>query len=121
VTYNHHALGNGSAGVGVSLFPAPSAGNGFTGDGLLAIITFKITATPPEGQTYSCQLKIDKTVSTYWIQVGSSEKIAFDSYTNGNYGFIPELQAIMMIAVLMLSAVSVILAKKFLKPKLQML
>jgi hypothetical protein len=75
----------GWLGAGVSLFPAPSVGGGFTGDGLLCILTFNITATPPPGQTYSCALNITNYPDTFWIKTGLSAKTQFDQYVNGHY------------------------------------
>jgi hypothetical protein len=59
VDYRHVDPCNGSAHVGVVLFPPPAPGEGFTGSGLLCIFEFNITAVPPEGETYSCTLNIN--------------------------------------------------------------
>jgi len=58
--YEHIGSGNGSAMVGVALFPGPPPGGGFTGSGKLCIFEFKITAVPPPSKTYSCTLYIDR-------------------------------------------------------------
>jgi hypothetical protein len=85
VAYKHISDGNGSAGVGSTLMPAPSPGGGFTGNGILCILTFNITATPSAGETYSCQLDISAPKYTYWIKVGETTKRPYDIYTNGEY------------------------------------
>jgi hypothetical protein len=79
------AYGRGWLGVGASLFPAPSVGGGFTGNGKLCILTFNITALPPPGQTYSCALNVTNFPDTFWIKAGESAKSPFDQYQNGNY------------------------------------
>lgn len=79
------AYGQGWLGVGVSLFPSPDVGGGFTGDGLLCIITFNITTTPPPGQTYSCDLNITNYPDTFWIKTGEAVKTSYDIYENGHY------------------------------------
>ena len=83
--YTHISDGNASAGVGATMMPSPSPGGGFSGDGILCILTFNITATPPPGETYSCDLAIDAPKYTYWIKAGESAKTAYDVYTNGEY------------------------------------
>jgi len=118
VTYTHHGLGNGSAGVGSLITPSPSPGQGFTGNGILCILTFKITATPSAGETYSSLLKIDDTKYTYWIKAGTTAKVAFESYTNGHYEIIPELHWLVAFLLLVTATTSVVLAKKTIgKPK----
>jgi PKD repeat protein len=85
VKYEHQDPDVGSAGVGVSLFPSPSSGGGFTGDGILCIFTFEILSLPLSGQVFSCDLTIDNPAYTFWIKAGESDKRAYDVYTNGYY------------------------------------
>jgi len=81
----------GWCGVGASLFPSPSVGGGFTGSGILCIITFNITALPPADQTYSCTLNITNYPDTFWIKAGESAKRRYDTYKNGYYEISPPL------------------------------
>jgi hypothetical protein len=80
------AYGSGGwLGAGASLFPSPPVGEGFTGNGLLCILTFNITALPPLGRTYSCALNITNYPDTFWIKAGQSVKSTFDQFQNGHY------------------------------------
>lgn len=73
--YTSIAPGNGSAMGGATLFPPPPSQPAFTGNGLLCILEFNITAVPLEGETYSCELAIDKTLpyDTYLLDTPSDE------------------------------------------------
>ena len=75
----------GWVGMGSALFPAPAVGEGFTGEGTLCKIEFNITATPPQGQTYSCALNVTNYPDTFWIKTGQSNKMTYDIYENGHY------------------------------------
>lgn len=81
----------GWCGMGVSLFPAPNVGEGFTGSGILCIITFNITALPPTGKAYSCLLNITNFPDTFWMKAGETEKLEYDIYNNGYYEISPPL------------------------------
>jgi hypothetical protein len=84
------AVGSGGSGAGrwigfgSAMFPAPSPGNGFSGTGLLAVIHFVVVGLPGKLDTWTCDLDFD-TAGTYWIAAGTSDKIYFDTETNGNY------------------------------------
>jgi len=107
----------GWAGVGSALFPAPSEpGGGFTGNGLLCIIQFNVTATPPEGQTYSCAFNITSPQETFWVKVGELVKRPFDTYNDGEYLFILELSPLMILSILMVTTIlAMALARKRLR------
>jgi hypothetical protein len=77
----------GWLGVGSTLFPGPAVGGGFTGDGLLCILTFNITATPPLGQIYTCNFNMIYPSDTFWMKTGESTKRAFTTYENGYYEY----------------------------------
>jgi hypothetical protein len=100
----------GWAAVGSAMFPAPTVGNGFTGDGLLCILTFNITAIPPEGQNYTSTFRINYTSpqDTFWIKAGESAKRLFSEYTGGEYSFIPELAPLIMLATLMTATIIIV-------------
>jgi len=121
-TYVQIIPGNASIGFGSVLATAPSPGGGFTGNGLLCILTFNITANPPSGQTYSCKVDIvaDSKYS-YWLKAGETAKRAFDTYTDGEYEIIPEFHWLVAFLLLVTATISVVLAKKTIgKPKLHM-
>jgi hypothetical protein len=104
--------GPGWLGIGCALFPAPSPGGGFTGNGPLCIIGFNITSVPPQGETYSCAFDITGS-DTFWIKVGEAVSTLFDTYDNGQYLMIPEFLPFMMLSMLMVATiVAVALAKK---------
>ena len=84
VVYVHQAPNEGWAGVLSRLSQSTPPGGGFTGNGTLCILTFKITAVPPIGQTYSCSLNITKPADTYWTKVGESGR-SYDTYVNGYF------------------------------------
>jgi hypothetical protein len=102
-------------GIGSALFPAPSPGGGFTGDGLLCILTFNITATPPPGQIYTCNFFINYPTGTFWIKTGESSKRAFDTYNGGQYWFIPELAPLMILATLAAATIVGVRARKHIR------
>jgi len=81
----------GWTGVGAVLFPASSVGGGFTGDGLLCILTFNITATPPPGQICTCNFNIVYPNDTFWIARAltgeTGVKRAFTTCENGYYEY----------------------------------
>jgi hypothetical protein len=104
--------GPGWLGIGGALFPAPSSGGGFTGNGMLCIIGFNMTSVPPQGQTYSCAFDITGS-DTFWIKVGEAVSTLFDTYDNGQYLMIPEFLPFMILSMLMVATiVAVALAKK---------
>jgi hypothetical protein len=107
VTYNPGWLG-----VGCALFPAPSVGGGFTGNGLLCILNFNITATPPPGETYESDFNITSSADTFWIKTGESAKRAFTTYNGGQYWFIPELAPLMILATLAAATIVGVRARK---------
>ncbi|MEM3627874.1 MAG: hypothetical protein QXE06_00725 [Candidatus Bathyarchaeia archaeon] len=112
VRYEYVNETSGWIGVGSAIFPAPSPGNGFTGDGLLCILQFNVTASPPEGELYTTQLYINYPTDTFWIKAGESTKRAFDSYTPGTVTIIPEFIALIMLIGLVVSTVTVTLSRK---------
>jgi len=115
-TYVHVGPGNATVGCGAVLSTAPSPGDGFSGTGLACILTFKILATPPEGQTYTSPIAfVRDSKYTYYIKAGQSAKTAYTTYTNGSCDIIPELQLIVALLILMTATVSVALAKKAIK------
>jgi hypothetical protein len=75
VDANHAWVGMGSA-----FFPS---GPSFSGNGILCIITFNITALPGKLQTLSCALDIHND-QTFYIDTAST-LILYDVYTNGSY------------------------------------
>jgi hypothetical protein len=106
-TYNPGWLG-----VGAALFPAPSVGGGFTGNGTLCIIAFNITATPPAGQNYTCNFNIAYPSDTFWIKTGESTKRSFTTYNGGQYTIIPELAPLMILATLTAATIVAARARK---------
>jgi hypothetical protein len=103
VRYEYVNETSGWLGVGSALFPAPSPGGGFTGNGLLCILQFNVTAAPPEGEVYTTELYINYPSDTFWIKAGESAKRAFDSYTPGTVTLIPEFIALIMLMGLVAS------------------
>jgi hypothetical protein len=75
----------GWVGVGASLFPAPSPGGGFTGNGTLCIFTFNITAVPLSGKTFPLVIRNQtyQPLWTFWIKSGETTKRPFDVYVDG--------------------------------------
>jgi hypothetical protein len=121
-TYQHVGPGNATVGCGSVLATAPTAGNGFSGTGIVAILTFKILATPPPGETYASPINfVQRVTYTYFIKAGATAKTAFDTYTNSSVIIVPELQLIISLLILMTATISVALAKKVIrKPSLCM-
>lgn len=72
-------------GVGSALFPAPAVGGGFTGDGLLCMLTFNVTALPSKFQELTSLFDLNWPSDTFWIKAGESAKRSFDTYTGGSY------------------------------------
>ena len=85
-TYVHVGPGNASIGCGSVLATPPSAGGGFSGDGILAIIEFKILLGPLKLENLTCALHFEPTaLATFYIKAGTTGKVAFDIYTDGEY------------------------------------
>jgi subtilisin family serine protease/PKD repeat protein len=59
IVYSHLGPGIGYVQVASLLLPMPQPGDGFTGDGLMGIIEFEVTAIPSPGETLSSSLAID--------------------------------------------------------------
>jgi hypothetical protein len=106
---------SGWVGIGSALFPAPAVGGGFTGAGLLCTLTFNITATPPPGQTYTCDFNVTYPNDTFWIKAGESAKRAFTTYNGGQYWFIPELAPLMILATLAAATIVGVRARKHIR------
>ncbi|MEM3627870.1 MAG: hypothetical protein QXJ11_06255 [Candidatus Bathyarchaeia archaeon] len=85
VSYGSVSPTEGWLGVGSALFPAPSPGGGFTGNGLLCIIEFEIKSLPGKFQEFTSILDLNYPGGTFWIKAGESAKRAFDVYTPGFY------------------------------------
>jgi hypothetical protein len=84
-SYGSVSATEGWVGVGCSLFPAPSSGGGFTGDGLLCILEFEVKTLPGKYEQFTSDFDITYTADTFWIRAGESAKNAYDVYTNGDY------------------------------------
>lgn len=85
-TYVHVGPGNASIGCGSVLATPPTPGNGFSGDGILAIIEFKILLGPLKLENLTCALHFEPTaLATFYIKAGATGKTAFDIYTDGEY------------------------------------
>jgi len=106
VRYEYVNETSGWVGVGSALFPAPSPGGGFTGDGLLCIIEFNVTATPPEGEIYTTTLYMNYPTDTFWIKAGDNNKRSFDAYNLGEVTIIPEFMAILLLIALITSTIA---------------
>lgn len=118
VRYQYVSPTEGWVGVGSALFPYPSPGGGFTGDGLMCILEFNVTATPPEGELYTTELKIDYPTDTFWMKVGETTKRSFDTYTPGEVIMIPEFIALIILVGLTASTtVAVALSRKHFRRK----
>ena len=84
--YTHIGPGNASIGFGSVLASAPSPGGGFSGDGLLAIIEFKILLGPLKMENLTCPLHFETaSLYTYYIKAGETGKTAFQIHTDGEY------------------------------------
>lgn len=106
---------NASANVGAALFPAPPTGQGFTGDGILCIVEFEVTAVPEDG-TLTSHLTIEHLPNTYYIQTTSPEKVIFDMYINGSYEIYPEFHHLLILPIFMvITIIAIVLAKKLSK------
>jgi len=81
--YNHVDPCNGSAHAGVSMFPAPPPGEGFSGSGLLMIFEFIVTDVPGKLETLSCSLHIDNP-DTYLLN-SAGEEITPVTKEDGSY------------------------------------
>ena len=114
VRYEYVNETSGWLGIGASLFPAPSPGGGFTGDGLLAIIEFNVTANP-SGENYTTELFVGYPSDTFWIKAGETEKRAFDTYTQGDVIIIPEFMALVLVTILAVATTAAVLSKKLYK------
>lgn len=84
-TYGYVSPTEGWVGVGSALFPAPSPGEGFTGNGLLCILEFEVKTLPGKYERFTSDFDITYTGSTFWIKAGENTKLPFDIYTNGHY------------------------------------
>jgi hypothetical protein len=116
VKYEHAGTNEGWVGVGVALFPAPSSGGGFTGNGLLCTIQFNVTKLPPAGENYTSAFDIEWPSDTFWIKAGETAKSSFGTYTGGNYLIIPEFSLIALSTLMiMLTIIAAIAKKRYMK------
>jgi len=99
--YKHIDVGNGSAHVGVSLFPAPPSQPSFNGSGVLCVFEFNITAVPGDG-TYSCDLSIDNE-DTFLLN-STGDEIPDVSKENGQYEIVPEFSQLLMLLTLIFTS-----------------
>jgi hypothetical protein len=116
VRYEHSGTNEGWVGVGAARFPAPSVGEGFTGNGLLCTIQFNVTKLPPAGENYTSAFDIEWPSDTFWIKAGETAKSSFGTYTGGNYLIIPEFSLIALSTLMiMLTIIAAIAKKRYMK------
>lgn len=107
------AKGNGSAMVGAALFPEPSPGGGFTGDGILCIMEFNITAVPPANKTYTTELALNKQspLDSFVLDVPGDEIPV--TKESSYYEIIPEFHPLLILPIFIaITFVALALAKK---------